>query len=796
MAKKSLMVIFSIITMISLSGCWAQDIDMLEADLNARAQVNQGIVDKLIDANLLEESTGETLKKSIEKTIKEASNITKSGITWYLAHGIGCWYPEPTANWYVGGSFPYRGGSIGTSYGDGRLITDQNLIEPIPMVGVEQVEMLKKELAYKVWVLKPPQDDELHKYKALDEISALVDLIKKETDKKQRSYYFSRLEQYFYNTNEPVLNPEKDLIIAETVMPGLSSYHVCECDDPECKGVTITAPQSRTLELGYDLMLKHSTVPVVGIRILEFNPKVVQKLIDVDGVNKDKYLNDPEGKRVFLLEYPVHYVDKIEIDGESKYKCTVKESDIIVNIYNGILKDKQGNELRQRKNTLIHIGGGGGTNEPGTSSFVLYDKSKVYGIGYANKQVDTSAVVLRDYLELMYMTNVVSGEDIVAPGRRIRIINFTGDIGRQAASFIDASGRIVERVQEAEQEDLQDDVRDTFGYDNPAHEIYVTDFVDLPTIGENGAKNKLKPVNVASLDNTNENSNYTEETGEGNNPETSEGDSDNAGEERTGYITDDYSGGRLLKINYVSSISPTCRFPSEYIAKSDVNNETESTPAVGESDKTKKIIFYGILTDKNPFQTAMYSGWINTDNENGSLSWWNDWLKQNDFLYFIDPNNMDNAFMGNFQFDMAKEGFVVLNLDTISKIQKEMDHKRKSKEVNTIRTIFIVLGFCLMAYSMVLIAAWAFDCVILTGFNLLTLLTFGKWVAVRSSYDIPDADIEGRYYVDFQKVLISGAIIMGVGFLLTIVDVIEIVATIIRALGGISEMIDKVIFKN
>ena len=78
MAKKSLMVIFSIITMISLSGCWAQDTDMLEADLNARAQVNQGIVDKLIDANLLEESTGETLKKSIEKTIKGIPNKNKN----------------------------------------------------------------------------------------------------------------------------------------------------------------------------------------------------------------------------------------------------------------------------------------------------------------------------------------------------------------------------------------------------------------------------------------------------------------------------------------------------------------------------------------------------------------------------------------------------------------------------------------------------------------------------------------------------------------------------------------------
>jgi hypothetical protein len=44
--------------------------------------------------------------------------------------------------------------------------------------------------------------------------------------------------------------------------------------------------------------------------------------------------------------------------------------------------------------------------------------------------------------------------------------------------------------------------------------------------------------------------------------------------------------------------------------------------------------------------------------------------------------------------------------------------------------------------------------------------------------------------------LIMFAVIMGVGFLLTVVDVIEIVSAIIEALGGITNMIDRVIFKN
>lgn len=818
MVKKLSLIILSAFIMTMISGCWAKDIDQLEADLKARAQLNQDIVDKLVDADLIEKSTGETLKESISDTVSGSSNIPKQGITWYLARSIGCWSPKPTTKVYIGGSFPYKGGSVGSSYGDGKKITDQNNLKPIPMVGVDQVEMLKKELAYKVWVLKLPEEGKEGQYKSLDELTALVELVKREKSTDKRTEYFNKIDKYFYNTNEPLLDPEKDPIIKETKLSAISTYHVCDCDDPDCKGVYINAPQTRNYELGYDIVLKYHTIPVATLRILEFNREVVNKLIDADGADEDKYLRDPNGKRVFLLEYPVNYVEKIETDGKNNYKSVIKESDIRVNIYNGKLKDKQGNELRQRKNQLIHIGGGGGTNEPGTSSFVVHGKSKVSNIGFAGKDVESGAVVLRDYLELMYMPNVVDGDNIIAPGRRIRIINFEGDISRKAALFIDMSGRVVERVSDTKQEDLQDDVRDTFGYDNPAHEIYVTDLVDLPTVGDNGSKSKIKPANIINSTGTgnttgdgtgttadttsagagtatgDQNGGGNSNTGNNGAAGGSENTSNSGG---TGYITDDYSGKSILSTNYVNSISPTCRFPSDTIASSDVKNETNSTPAVGEPEKSVKMIFYGILTDKNPFETAMYSGWINTDDEiNGSLSWWNDWLNQNDFIYKIDPNNLDNAFMGDFQFDMAKEGFIVFNIDTLSKIQRDMDNKQKGKEVNGIRSAFIILGFILMAYSMLLLAAWAFDCVILTGFNLLSFLTFGKWVAVRSTYDIPNIDSEGKYYVDFQKALISCAVIMGVGFLLTVVDVIEIVSAIIEALGGITNMIDRVIFKN
>ena len=158
--KKVLGVILILSFSLVLSGCWETKCDDFRADLTARAKLNQKVVDDLVAAQLLKESTGETLKKSIGEAVEVANlekfkgllngsendkKLPKNSITWYLKEGDECWSPSPTLD----GEFPYT--NKGTDLGDGKLVTysgsGADTLEPIAAVGVNQVDMINKELA-------------------------------------------------------------------------------------------------------------------------------------------------------------------------------------------------------------------------------------------------------------------------------------------------------------------------------------------------------------------------------------------------------------------------------------------------------------------------------------------------------------------------------------------------------------------------------------------------------------------------------------------------------------------------
>lgn len=833
-----------------VSGCWAQDADNVPEALTARVAANQQVVDELISAGLLNETTGETIKKSIEDVLAKPEDISKQSITWYMRYSEECWRSSPTFNErgkinielpeikilgkeiysgadfgfsgipkIAGAKFPYSQ-NTGSS---GKTITNE--IIPMQAVTTDHVNILNETLSYNVYVLKYDEDiygvnnannqggeggtgvsevegkiSTKDKEIALDVIEGLVTNIKNTQDEKEKVEYYRQLRQFFRDTGEKLLDPEKEPIIAPTILGNFRQYHQCaaSCDrgTPEepCPGVKVNAPEVNPSKIGYDMVLTYDGgIPIASIRFMEFNPKVVDKLIKAEGVNRDKYLVDPTNKAVYLLEYPVYYLSEVSLtDNNTKFESSIEQSDITLNIYTGELKNENGVPMKQMKDNLIHIEGAGGEGEKGTSSFIVTGLGKVNNIGHAEKEVESGAVILRDYLELMYMPNVVSGEDVITLGRRLRITNFAGDITTSIASFINKDGKIEQRIksdvnlEDSEGYDIEDR-RHNFGYDNPAHEILVTDLVDLETVGKEGSQIKLSRPIGGVVESEGKNEATEDKTGETaeENTETTGEDIETGGENKeTGYATKDKIGGKLLKTIYSNSIKPTTKFPGEHVGTED-----------GKNKEIGQMEFYGLLTDKNPFETALYSGWINNNNmEEGNLAWWNEWLAENEFKYRIDFNKIEMSFMGNYQFDMINEGFVILNLDTISKIQREINERNLNKNITGIRTLFIILGFILISYSALLLACWTFDSVIVSGVGLLTIVTFGKWVAVRSSEELPDMDIEGKHYMDFGDILKNSIIIMGIGILLTIVDIVDLIAIIVNTFGGLGEAIDKIFF--
>ena len=84
----------------------------------------------------------------------------------------------------------------------------------------------------------------------------------------------------------------------------------------------------------------------------------------------------------------------------------------------------------------------------------------------------------------------------------------------------------------------------------------------------------------------------------------------------------------------------------------------------------------------------------------------------------------------------------------------------------------------------------------MSGPKLLTTLTFGHWEAIQDSSELPNISISNKSYMTFSKTLTNSLKIIAVGFLLTIVDIVEIVVFLLDTFGTIADVISKVIFGN
>lgn len=671
-----------------LVGCSATTPDNLEAELQTRLSLNQANIDKLYNAGLISDELRKNLSEALNSQIQRIQTLTEDALNnknKIQSHTS-----------YVTGT--YASGLNGL--GDNAEVYD--LITTASDTALQELEVT---LNYEVYVLRTADSEG---------VPFDVQAINKAVNNSDTTM----LNQYFVGTGKTLWdtsNPNNQ-VIRETKLPStISGYD---------SGTRTTAHN----QIGDDLVLvttheeddgDNGTITVldgaIALRLREFNTEVIDKIVGKNGLTDNKYV--VVGTRVYLMEYPVWYVDGF-IANNNEFTATYKESDMRLNILTGEMMDSNGEKFESVLDVssfiVDHISGG--------------DVSGAYTVGEEDLTLESNynygRIVLRDYLELTYMPNIVQGETLVALGRRFRLDKFSGNGNIVIGHFLD----------------------------NTQYEIKSYDLMDVSQGLNSGYKFKL------ALDMQESDTTSTEEVGT---------------DSLSSVVTEGGSHSRILSVEQTNSINTTAKMPSSYIAIADNNG-------------TPKPIFYGMALDVDPFSSNLFSGWINVTGETeiGSLDWWNFWLKENGYEYQVDRDAVLNYFMGNYSLDLAEEGYIVLDLNTISKIQQEYNYQDKVKSVSWITYIFTIVGYITVIYSVFIPVGWLYDVNVSIGFSLLGFLTANRCMAI-----IDDGEF-GTSNGDKVYVTLSGSIkiavgIMVVGLVLINIDILTIVNLIITLVGSV-----------
>lgn len=261
---------------------------------------------------------------------------------------------------------------------------------------------------------------------------------------------------------------------------------------------------------------------------------------------------------------------------------------------------------------------------------------------------------------------------------------------------------------------------------------------------------------------------------------------DAAGEKVAG-TGDENSKAKMLgdpgaEIEYLQEMNISFRFPGVMRASSDANL------------KDSKQLMYAVKINKDIFETSLYSSWLTSDDKYNSTGWWNDWLSANGFSFKVDIKKLLGDVKDAESYEREQKEVIKLDLNVIGSIQDDIDDENTMDMLAMIRTIFFIIGIILLFYGLLIPCSWLFDTNVPMGPKVLTLLTFGRWVAVPEKDEFC-TDSENVNYVDLKDVIIGGILVIGLGILLTSFDMVKLIATIIGAMGNTAKWLWNLIFR-
>ena len=132
-------------------------------------------------------------------------------------------------------------------------------------------------------------------------------------------------------------------------------------------------------------------------------------------------------------------------------------------------------------------------------------------------------------------------------------------------------------------------------------------------------------------------------------------------------------------------------------------------------------------------------------------------------------------------------------LETIAKIQQEYTEEHQQGVATGMRTLFMVFGYILIAYAIILMIAWNVDVNVDLGFRILEKASFGRWVAVKSYEEMPYMNMEDTKFINFGGLLASCVGIIVTGILLITVNIVDLVLMLIQLFGGVAEYITRIL---
>lgn len=596
---------------------------------------------------------------------------------------------------------------------------------------------------------------------------------------------------------------------------------------------------------GKDLMITEWGYPLFTIRLKEFNKDAWEEFKEKVGLGEDSVSiirSGNENSACVVLDYPVSTLQELSTatDGTltGKLSNPIRDDEygynnysnytpydnsyyMSVNIYTGkLIKNKKisADEVQKatvdNDNSYMIVAKKTEQTASSKSSFELTKgsyKFTVKGVTQNSKptnstnkgdyfknnptKVEVPEILCKDYLEAVYAPGFNSGEDWVAFGRKIRLENYTIEVdsnkkatlkwnlksSSNVAGYVDINGDTVSKAK------LQyNELADIKSYRDGFAEI--VDDTDPNTGTQTFSENILtdKEINVHLAD-------YQDELNDTDKqPQNDDGTlkaTKNTKIQLESSGTSSAEGIKKLDSWITNDMYVSVPFPSDYIDSADYKD-------AGFADRQNQM-FYAIGTTKTIFENDLYTGWINKsqsdeDSEKACMDWFINWLSDNEYKYTLENDKLDTYLKNNYSYEFAKANDIILiNPEVVAKLQKDLDEEKSLSQAKKFTSVFKIIGWGLISYSLILIVAWVLDTMVDIGIKLTNKLTFGKWEAVRYESDLPAvADDSHIKYISLPTLIKSVLVIDIVGIILIVVPALKLLAGLLSIFGKIAEYFD------
>lgn len=792
--KSVLCVVMCVSFMLLMTSCDVPDeaINGIDTVMNNRADANLNLAHNLMNAGFLTnaeytalESTINTNIERILKQLEDDGDVKSTGNI--LLNAIVDWTCVPDCNETnpldADGNPIETNSAFNTSFlanwmasknfDSGVLVREADaIIKPIVIIDDKTAESLNARFHYPMYILN--ENVELDKAVAAiaqatsgtdvdvsllssyfhlltDENGDPVTLIDSE-DPANQLVQTSYTEGSRVDKENKVVNP-----LPEGIKWGYTTSHIYD-DLSGCDwGLLDIYTNGYKGELGQDLVLTQHGYPTMAIRLVEFNQKAYDHIMTKLSLSEQKYLVTTTGSegRVYVMEYPAGYINQFEYDSTTKeYDTKIMQSDLAVNLKTGKIYSNTTTPVEfDSIDPYLQLSGG----TPDSSSFIIDGVTGVgapsdgcWNLKFGDSQTEASVarIVLRDYLELSYAPDVIPNEKFVAYGRKIRIDKLRGSITTPMGYYVNKDG-----------------TRPVNADGTPAStSLYISDFSYVISATP-GNKFYLKYIP----------SNTTETI-----PSSTEITQFEANLDTLA----DYDDSKLENLQKIAhdKVAPTLRFPGSSIDKVDYT--------MGRFDE--KQVFYGMFISKDYTSSGLLN-WLTSSDSTHSLKAWVTWLKEHRYNYPLDVNKAVEFLKKSYKYELSQSGIIILDLETIAKIQEGYDHDTNLGRTHTFRTIFKVLGYILIGYAALMLGCWTLDTTVDVGINSLEKVTFGRLIAIKDEDEMPQQDTKSKSYIGFQPIIKSCLVVAILGIVLILIDVVSIVGMLITLFSGIARYIGEFI---